>query len=45
MQWPGFWEKDYEITFANIADIVSRYEKTSYSFTIQIKFIQMHKKQ
>ena len=27
MQWPGFWEKDYEITFANIADIVSRYEK------------------
>jgi len=27
MQWPGFLEKDYEITFANIADIVSRYEK------------------
>ena len=23
MQWPGFLEKDYEMTFANIADIVS----------------------
>ena len=27
MQWPGYWEKDYEITFAKIADIISRYEK------------------
>ena len=27
MQWPGYWEKDYEITFARIADIISRYEK------------------
>ena len=27
MQWPGYWEKDYEITFAKMADIISRYEK------------------
>ena len=27
MQWPGYWEKDYEITFAKIGDIISRYEK------------------
>ena len=27
MQWPGHWEKDYEIAFAKITDIVSRYEK------------------
>ena len=27
MQWPGYWEKDYEITFVKIADIISRYEK------------------
>ena len=27
MQWPGYWEKDYEITFAKIVDIISRYEK------------------
>ena len=27
MQWPGFWEKDYEITFAKIASTISRYEK------------------
>jgi agmatine deiminase len=27
MQWPGYWEKDYEITFAKITEIVSRYEK------------------
>jgi agmatine deiminase len=27
MQWPGYWEKDYEIAFAKIADIISRYEK------------------
>ena len=25
MQWPGYWEKDYEITFAKITEIVSRY--------------------
>jgi agmatine deiminase len=27
MQWPSYWEKDYEITFAKITEIVSRYEK------------------
>ena len=27
MQWPGYWEKGYEITFAKIADILSRYQK------------------
>ena len=27
MQWPGYWEKDYEMTFAKITEIVSRYEK------------------
>ena len=27
IQWPSYWEKDYEITFAKIADIISRYEK------------------
>ena len=27
MQWPGYWEKDYEITFAKITEIISRYEK------------------
>ena len=27
IQWPGYWEKDYEMTFAKIANIVSRYEK------------------
>ena len=27
MQWPGYWEKDYELTFAKMADIISRYEK------------------
>jgi agmatine deiminase len=27
MQWPSYWEKDYEITFAKIASIVSHYEK------------------
>ena len=29
MQWPGYWEKDYEITFAKITSIVARYEKLS----------------
>ena len=27
MQWPGFWEKDFEDTFAQIAHIISRHEK------------------
>ena len=27
MQWPGYWEKNLEITFAKITDIISRYEK------------------
>ena len=27
MQWPGYWEKNLEITFAKIADIISQYEK------------------
>ena len=27
MQWPGYWEKDYEITFAKMVSIISRYEK------------------
>ena len=27
MQWPGNWEKDYEMAFAKITDIVSQYEK------------------
>ena len=27
MQWPGYWEKDYELTFAKITSIISRYEK------------------
>ena len=27
MQWPGYWEKNLEITFAKIANIISRYEK------------------
>ena len=27
MQWPGYWEKDYELTFAKITNIISRYEK------------------
>ena len=27
MQWPGYWEKDYEINFAKIAEIISYYEE------------------
>ena len=27
MQWPGYWEKDYELAFAKITNIISRYEK------------------
>ena len=27
IQWPGHWEKDYEITFAMMAKIISRYER------------------
>ena len=27
MQWPGYWEKGYEITFAKMVDVISRYEK------------------
>ena len=27
IQWPGYWEKDYEMTFAKITNIVSHYEK------------------
>ena len=27
MQWPGYWEKDYEMTFAKITNIISSYEK------------------
>ena len=27
MQWPGYWEKDFENTFAQIAYIISRHEK------------------
>ena len=27
MQWPGYWEKEYELTFAKISAIISRYEK------------------
>ena len=26
MQWPGYWEKEYEPTFAKISAIISRYE-------------------
>jgi len=44
MQWPGYWEKDYELTFAKITNIISRYEKL-HIYTLQIKFIQKHKNQ
>jgi agmatine/peptidylarginine deiminase len=27
IQWPGYWEKEYEPTFAKISAIISRYEK------------------
>ena len=27
MQWPSYWEKDYEKTFAKMADIICRYGK------------------
>ena len=27
MQWPGYWENDYETNFATIANIISRYQK------------------
>ena len=27
MQWPGYWEKEYETSFVNIADIISQYQK------------------
>ncbi len=27
MQWPGFWERDFEVTFSKMADIISRHEK------------------
>ena len=32
MQWPGYWEKDNEIAFAKIADIISRYQKLHILF-------------
>ncbi|MCH1529938.1 MAG: agmatine deiminase family protein [Gammaproteobacteria bacterium] len=32
MQWPGYWEKDNEIVFAKIADIISRYQKLHILF-------------
>ena len=31
-QWPGYWEKDNEIAFAKIADIISRYQKLHILF-------------
>ena len=27
MQWPGYWEKEYETSFVNIAYIISQYQK------------------
>ena len=32
MQWPGYWEKDNEIAFAKMADIISRYQKLHILF-------------
>ena len=32
MQWPGYWEKDNEIAFAKIADIITRYQKLHILF-------------
>jgi len=32
MQWPGYWEKDNEIAFAKIANIISRYQKLHILF-------------
>ena len=26
LQWPGYWEKDYEQTIAKISDLISRYQ-------------------
>ena len=43
MQWPGYWEKDNEIAFAKIADIISRYQNFIF-YSIQIKFMWMHVK-
>ena len=35
MQWPGYWEKDYEITFAKDSGYYFPLRKASYSISLR----------
>ena len=43
MQWPGYWEKDNEIAFAKMADIISRYQKLHILFHSDQIYVDAHK--
>ncbi len=43
MQWPGYWEKEYEPTFAKISAIISRYEKLHILYHSEKIYAEAHK--
>ena len=42
MQWPGYWEKEYEPTFAKISAIISRYEKLHILYNSKKIYTEAH---
>ena len=42
MQWPGYWEKEYEPTFAKISAIISRYEKLHILYNSKKNYTEAH---
>jgi len=42
MQWPGYWEKEYEPTFAKISAIISRYEKLNILYNSKKIYTEAH---
>ena len=43
MQWPGYWEKEYEPTFAKISAIISRYEKLHILYNSEKIYVEARK--
>jgi agmatine deiminase len=43
MQWPGYWEKEYEPTFAKISAIISRYEKLHILYNSEKIYLEARK--
>ena len=43
IQWPGYWEKEYESTFAKISAIISRYEKLHILYNSEKIYLEARK--